>query len=86
LHFGYSHRLKDALSLRVANRSVASFSAPLDRLERRLPHFSRNDSRAFSDSKDSKTQEGTMDSRLRGNDNLRWEGKETLFKRQTVRE
>jgi hypothetical protein len=37
-------------------------------IARRLPHFARNDSSAFSESKESKTQEGRMDSRLRGND------------------
>jgi hypothetical protein len=52
----------------MAKGSAAIFSASPDRLARRLPRFARNDSKAFSDSKESKTQEGTMDSRLRGND------------------
>jgi hypothetical protein len=50
------------------NGSAAIFSDRPDRLARRLPRFARNDSRAFSESKESKTQEGRMDSRLRGND------------------
>jgi hypothetical protein len=37
---------------------------------KKVANFACNDSRAFSDSKESKTQEETMDSRLRGNDNL----------------
>jgi hypothetical protein len=72
-----SYRLLDALSLQAANGSAASFSARPDCFARRLSSIAHNESRAFSDRK---TQEGTMDSRLRGNDKLRWQGKETLFK------
>jgi hypothetical protein len=66
-----SHRLKDALLLRAANDSVAIFSARLDRLGKKVALLCFDllaMTVAPSDSKESNTQEGTMDSRLRGND------------------
>jgi hypothetical protein len=81
-----SHYLKDALSLQAANESVAIFSTRPDLLARGLPCFTRNTVEPFRRERKAKHKKAQWIPAFAGmtvhtrNDNLRWQGKETLFK------